>query len=304
MFERLIARHSAGFILAFHDITPDRVAEFIESLYPLQPIPLNDLVSRKQTAGLFAITIDDGVGDTVRGLAKLFLARQWPATFYLPTDYLDKREAMVWQWWRAIRPLLPARRIALKSVVLDLSPPGAIDALSKDMERRWHSERLESYLPLTLELIDYLERENNVSRTIIQPPAAITWPEVERLASHRDLLRFESHGVTHAAMSSLDDRKLEFELRHSRNTITDHTGVPCRHLAYPFGSWQSIGARTADAASRVYETATTMTLGHVEGGNALLLPRIPLYPENSIRVARLKVLLKCTSLTRASAVVA
>lgn len=298
MFERLISSHSAGFIIAFHDIPPDPAAAFIEALHPLQPVPLPDLIQRKKTTGLFAITVDDGVDGTVRGLSKLFIARQWPATFYLPTDYLDKREAMAWQWWRAILPLLPSRKIELKSAVLDLSRPGALEALAKSMERRWHADRLESYLPFTRELIDFVLAENNLARETLQPPVAITWPEVERLAAN-DLLRFESHGVTHAAMSSLNEGELDFELRHSRDTIAAHTGRECRHLAYPFGSWQSIGPRAAAAAARFYNSATTMTLGHIGGENPLLLPRIPLYPENSTRIARLKVLLKCTTLRAA-----
>lgn len=63
-------------------------------------------------------------------------------------------------------------------------------------------------------------------------------------------------------------------------TLPAHSGRDCRHLAYPFGSWTSIGARAAAAAARFYDSATTMTLGHVEGANPSLVPRIPLYPEN------------------------
>jgi len=39
-----------------------------------------------------------------------------------------------------------------------------------------------------------------------------------------------------------------------------------------------------------------MTLGSVDGANRWLLPRIPLYPENSTRFAHMKILLKCTPL--------
>jgi len=39
-----------------------------------------------------------------------------------------------------------------------------------------------------------------------------------------------------------------------------------------------------------------LTLGHVDGANPWLLPRIPFYAENSRRVAKMKLLLKCSSL--------
>ncbi len=300
MLQRFMTRFSAGFVIAFHDIAPERAAAFIDALAPARPIPLDEIVERtrkrRATAGLFAITIDDGAAETVRSLSELFLRRQWPATFYLPTEYLDSRQGMWWQWWRAIKPLLPARRIELKSGSVDLSRAGAAGELERSLERRWHSERIESYRPFMQELIDYVKQE---SRKTIETPAPITWTEVTELAK-TGLIQFESHGVSHAAMSSLGDEELDHEMRHSREVVSDHTGRACRHIAYPFGSSMSIGPRAAAAASRYYSSATTMVLGHVDGANLTLLPRIPLYPENSTRVARLKVLLKCTSLHKAA----
>ena len=283
-------------MLAFHEIPPERLAEFVDCFRPAQAIHLSELVQRSKerqsTSGLFAITVDDGVGENVRTLARLFLAKGWPATFFLPTRYLDTGEGMLFQWWKRLKPLLPRKKVELKSGVIDLSASNAADALSKKMELLWHSQRLESYLPLTMELAEIAIRETGLTRAAIQPPSPITWQEVADI-SKKDLIRFESHGVSHAAMSSLTEKELVFEMRHSRDLVTEHTGRPCRHLAYPFGNWQSIGARTAATAQRFYDSAVTMKLGHVDFANPWLLPRIPLYPENSIPFARLKILLKC-----------
>jgi len=301
IFRRMLSRFSAGFVVAFHDIEPEKAAALIDALRPAFPVALGDLITRarmgKRSAGLFAITVDDGVGDTVRSLSRLFIARQWPATFYLPTAYLDSGEGMAFQWWRRIRPLLPPRKIELSSRVLDLSHPDAVENLSKTMVRHWHSSRLEAYVPLTMELVDFVAREHGVRREALQPQAPASWSEVTALA-HGGLIQFESHGVTHAAMSSLTDGELASEMVRSRDIISEHTGRACRHLAYPFGSWSSIGPRAASVAARYYDSAVTMTLGHVGWANPALLPRIPLYPENSTFTARLKVALKCTSLSR------
>jgi peptidoglycan/xylan/chitin deacetylase (PgdA/CDA1 family) len=197
---------------------------------------------------------------------------------------------MVFQWWRRLKPFLPQRRLELKSGALDLSRPGAIDELSKEMEQRWHTQRLESYLPVTMELADIVMREQNMTRESFRPDAPITWREVEEL-SKDDLIRFESHGVSHAAMSSLTDEELALEMKHSRDAVSEHTGRECRHLAYPFGSSQSIGARAAATAETFYDSATTMSRGRLDAANPWMLPRIPLYPENSISFAQLKVLI-------------
>jgi peptidoglycan/xylan/chitin deacetylase (PgdA/CDA1 family) len=296
LFQRFITGLSGGFVLAFHEIQPERLAELVDCLRPGQPVHLSELVQRSKngrcTSGLFAITVDDGVGENVKGLARICLAKGWPATFYLPTQYLDTSEGMVFQWWQTMKPHLPRRKLELKCGVIDLSASKAVDELSRKMELLWHSQRLESYLPLTMELIEIATRESGLTRAAIQPPLPITWREVAEI-SKNDLIRFESHGVSHAAMSSLTEEELVFEMKHSRDLVTEHTGRPCRHLAYPFGNWQSIGVLAADAAERFYDSAVTMSLGHVDHANPWLLPRIPLYPKNSILFARLKILLKC-----------
>jgi len=298
LFHRFITGFSGGFVLAFHEIPPERLAEFVECLRPAQPVHLSELVQRtkehRSTSGLFAITVDDGVGENVRNLARLFLARAWPATFFLPTRYLDTGEGLVFQWWNRLKTHLPRKKLELKSGVIDLTPSKAVAELSRKMELLWHSQRLESYLPLTMELAEIVIRETGLTRAAIQPPPPITWREVAD-TSQNDLIRFESHGVSHAAMSSLTQDELAFEMKHSRDLVTEHTGRPCRHLAYPFGNWQSIGARTAATAERFYDSAVTMKLGHVDCANPWLLPRIPLYLRNSILFARLKILLKCSA---------
>jgi peptidoglycan/xylan/chitin deacetylase (PgdA/CDA1 family) len=211
---------------------------------------------------------------------------------------------MAFQWWRQVKPLLPRRRLELRSGVLDLSPPGAINVLSKKMELLWHSRRMEEYLPMTMELVDVVTRETGLKREVLQPATPVAWSEVAEL-SKTDLFRFESHGVSHAAMSSLTEEELAFEMKHSRDVVAEHTGRPCRHLAYPFGSRTSIGKRATAAAARFYDSAVTMSLGHVESANPWLLPRIPLYPQNPPLFARLKIILRsgtfCSTKPKAAA---
>jgi peptidoglycan/xylan/chitin deacetylase (PgdA/CDA1 family) len=297
LIQRLVTELSGGFVLAFHEIPPGRLVELVECLRPAQPVPLAEVVERskqrKSTSGLFAITVDDGVGENVRNLSAVFLAKQWPGTFYLPTQYLDTAEGMIFQWWRRLRPLLPRTRIELTSGPIDLSRPDAVDELSKKMEVLWYTERLDAYYHITMELVEIVSRQWGIEA--IQPPAPITWAEVEKL-SKNNLIRFESHGVSHAAMSSLNEEELVFELKHSQEVVAEHTGRPCRHLAYPFGGPQSIGPRAVAVAKRFYDSAVTMSLGHVDFANPWLLPRVPLYPKNSTLVARLKVLLKCSAI--------
>jgi peptidoglycan/xylan/chitin deacetylase (PgdA/CDA1 family) len=288
---RLARRFADGFVLAFHDLVPERFQELVDCLGAFEPVHLSDLLARardgKSTAGLFAITVDDGVGVTVRSLAKVLEARAWPATFYLPTAYLDTGSAMPFQWWRTLLPL-PREVIELRSGALDLSAPGAAERLARKMELLWHTARPERYVPLIMELVERLSARNGAPRC---PPPPVSWTEVAEI-SRRGLLRFESHGVSHTAMSALSEEEIAREMKSSRDLISDWTGRPCRHLAYPFGNPRSIGTLAPLVARRFYDSAATLSLGGIEQQDPWLLPRIPLYPENSNTVARLKVLLK------------
>src|SRR5260370_42709380 len=122
------------------------------------------------------------------------------------------------------------------------------------MELLGHSQGLEAYLPLPMELAEIAMCETGLTRAAIQPPRPVTWREVADI-SRNDLIRFESHGVSHAAMSTFTEEEIIFEMKHSRDVVTEHTGRPCRHLAYPFGSRQSIGARSAAKGKRFSNSA-------------------------------------------------
>jgi peptidoglycan/xylan/chitin deacetylase (PgdA/CDA1 family) len=299
--ERFLARHVGGFILAFHEIPPAHFATLVECLGPLRPIHLGELVQRasrrRSTAGLFAITVDDGVGGNVRTLAEVLKAKGWPATFYLPTQYLETGEGMAFQWWRTLKPLLPRGVMNLRSGPLDLSGRNAIDKLAMRMQTLWYTRPQEEYLSFTMELVEGLLK-SGVERTALEPPSPITWPEVEALSAD-DLIRFESHGSTHTALSALTEEQVVSEMKQSRDLITERTGRQCRHLAYPYGGVGSIGGLAPSIARRYYDSAVTMSLGRIDGADPWLLPRIALYAENSRFFARLKLALKCGNLAAA-----
>jgi peptidoglycan/xylan/chitin deacetylase (PgdA/CDA1 family) len=294
---RLAGRFTGGFILAFHEIRPARFVELVSALQCFRAVTLSELVDRsrsgKSTSGLFAITVDDGVGENVRGLAGALLSHGWPGTFYLPTGYVDSGWGMPFQWWYKIEPFLAGRLITLNSETLDLRPRGAVRDLWLRMETLWRTRPLDAYLPLIRELVDYVQCECGITRQELTPAAPITWPEVSEL-SRSDLISFESHGVTHIAVSALTSTELAAELQESRERIEEHTGRPCRHFCYPFGSAEAIGAAAPRAAQRYYDSAVTLSMGPVDAANPWLLPRIPFYEKNSLTFAKLKIALKCT----------
>jgi peptidoglycan/xylan/chitin deacetylase (PgdA/CDA1 family) len=304
LLQRLNRKLSSGFILVFHEISADRFLNVVESLSPLEIVPLETLIKRSKsgqsTSGLVAITVDDCVGSNTRALIKMLEAKAWPGTFYVPTSYLDSGKGMPFQWWFQMEPFLPGKRLHLKSRTLDFTAPDAVKKLFREMALLWHTRPRDTYASTIAEMVEALIRDYDVPRTALIPPAPLTWRELT-VFSRNELIRFESHGVSHIAMSALSESDLESELQQSKKVISEHTGRECRHLAYPFGSSASIGSLSPAVAARYYESAVTMSLGSVDHVNPWLIPRIPLYPENTDKLANLKVLLTCSKAARLTA---
>lgn len=296
---RGLTRFTSGFVLAFHEIPPHRFIELIENLAPMQPVPLDEMVNRRKqgrrTSGLFAITVDDCFAENTQALVQTLEEKGWPATFYVPTGYVDSDKRMAFVWWRRLEVLLVNKVLHLKSGTLDCSNPAAIVKLRKKMESLWHTARPEAYMPQLENICNALFQQYGLRCDEAELPTVLDSATIAKL-SQKELVRFESHGVTHSALSALDEGEIEAELVESKKFLRECTGRECRHFAYPFGSPQSIGKLAPAIAARHYESAATMSLGGVDGASTWLLPRIPLYEKTSRYFAHLKVLLKCNHL--------
>ncbi len=291
--ERLLSRLGGGFVLAYHNLPANCFVQQVESYAGLNILPLSEMVGRirrrRSTAGCLAITVDDGVASTVRALSEVAAARQWPITFYLPTQYLDQPLATLHMLWTNISRRLPLRTIRLSSGIYDLSDAARRTAFAATLERRLKTKPPGEHEGEIRELRDYLESEGLATPQELDPAPPIKWEEVASY-SRNDLLDFQSHGVTHRALSAISAAEIEAELKHSQKQIQDATGKPCRHFAYPFGGPESIGAEAPRLAAKYYDSAVTMTRGRVKDSDPLLIPRIPLYEKDSSALARVKVL--------------
>jgi peptidoglycan/xylan/chitin deacetylase (PgdA/CDA1 family) len=281
------------FVLAFHNLPAARFEAHIEALRPNEPVPLSTLVDRikqgKPTRGTFAITVDDGVGETVRALGAVAVEREWPVTFYLPTRYLDTGEGIPFQWLELIAPRLPSASTRVGSMEIDASTPAARRQFEESVKRIMKTRPAIEYVPFIQALIERARAEGWIAPHELQAPAPIAWHEVATLARH-EVIQFESHGVSHTAVSVLPVDDLEQELKDSRDRIVEHSNRPCRHFCYPFGGPESIGHRAAAVVERFYDSAVTLTRGRLNGRNPYLLPRIPVYERDTASVARLKTL--------------
>ncbi len=288
-----LERLRGGYVLAYHNLPGALFERQIAALAPSRPVPLDEIVERHArgapTGGLFAITFDDGVADTVRDIASVACRRQWPVTFYLPTRYLDEPGGLPFQWLRAIERNAPACALEIGGETIDFRAPGAWRDLAKDLTRVMYTRPWAEYAPRVRAIADALLARGLVAPAALAAPPAVSWPEVASLA--RDaVVSFESHGISHTAVAALTPDELEHELATSRRIIAEHTGRDCRHFCYPYGGPASIGDTAPAAVARHYRSATTMSRGRLGRHALTLLPRVPVYPHDDPDQVRLKVL--------------
>lgn len=288
----ICGRLGGGFILAYHEL-PASFEDQIDALRPNEPVHLGELYARlregRTTAGLFAITVDDGVGDTTRGISAICRRRQWPVTFYLPTSYLDERRGLSCQVWRAVLPHLRPARIGLSSSTHDLTAPEALKNFEHQLDRVMYTRPREDYASTFEELRRWVLAERLATAEQVATPEPISWGEVADLARH-PAIRFESHGVTHTAVAALAPDDLRAELEASQRRIAEHTNRECRHFCYPYGGRESIGETAPALAGKIYDTAVTMGRGRLGGRDRMLLPRIPIYDQDTCESSKLKTL--------------
>lgn len=289
----IVERLFGGCVLAFHDLDADRFCGLVEAMAPGTVVPLDEIVARhranRSTAGLFAITVDDGVGDTVRALSKVALRKQWPVTFFLPTAYIDTGNGMAFQWLDLLLEVVPRTLVPLPSGPIDLSTDADRARFDTRVRRLAYTRPMQEYEPLLEELKQHAAAAGWLADPHRTTPLPITTSEIAALASHSEI-HFESHGVTHTAVCALSPAELDAELRDSRAHIAEWTGRPARHFCYPFGGPESIGTQAPMAVERVYESGVTMSRGRLGRRHAAQLPRIPLYARDTSDVVRLKLL--------------
>jgi peptidoglycan/xylan/chitin deacetylase (PgdA/CDA1 family) len=290
--ERTMSQFGGGFILAFHEVTGERFTEQIEAYRGLKIISLSEMIERIRThrsAGCLAITVDDGIGSTVQAVSIVARERNWPVTFYLPTQYLDEPASSIHMIWTNISRRLPMGALKLSSGTYDLSNLARRAKFVEEMLQKIYGAPILSYGSEIFEIRDRLVAMGLANIEDLNPPAPVAWNQVSAY-SKNELLDFQSHGVSHEALSVMNVADLEAELKSSQRKIEEATGRPCRHFCYPFGGKISIGSASPKLVSKYYDSAVTMNRGRVKGNDLMLLPRIPIYTKDSASLARLKVL--------------
>jgi peptidoglycan/xylan/chitin deacetylase (PgdA/CDA1 family) len=120
----------------------------------------------------------------------------------------------------------------------------------------------------------------NASDGIPQRPL-MNWDEI--CSSANDLLlSFQAHTFSHPKLTRISANQVREELGNSKQMIEERLGKPCRHLAYPYGDYDSVVRDTAEEVG--FRTACSTRWGNNRPGDDLLcLFRIGVGNDDSLR---------------------
>ncbi len=292
--ENILRKSSEGYIISWHDLPAEIFKSQVESLYPSEPIPLEELIKRnkagKSTKQCFAITFDDGVQSTVKNISEVSKKMNWPVTFYLPTGYLNG-DNLPYQKIQFINEKLPegnytipnnSKRFEKKT----FNKKDLIKLLIKMLYVE-HFNVMNIFLDYFIKKIPNNENNNSLKKWCPKP---ISWNEIEQLSRNPNL-SFQSHSVSHTAVSSLTEKELQHEMSKSKELIEQHTNKKVHSFCYPYGNEKSIGKLAPKIAAKYFDSGTTLIRGRIKNSDPFYLPRIDLYENDSPNTVRLKVVL-------------
>ena len=183
------------------------------------------------------VTFDDGYRDNHDIVLPILVRNAVRATFFIATDYVERRRLF---WWD--RLALAIKRSRADRIEIDYPERTALllgDVPARQMAIRLVQRIVKDTPRLDLDrFIDGLEhaadaRLGRDEERRVADETVMTWEHV--VALRRAGMDVQSHTQTHRVLQTLDPAQLAGELRGSREAIETVLGEPVRAVSYPVG---------------------------------------------------------------------
>ena len=254
MFARATGARGA-IVLMYHSVADDDDARFIDPAHRMAPslferqmaflrrrrnvIPYSQLIATIEAgdtppAGTVCITFDDGYLDNLHIAAPILERLGLPATLFLATGYVARRQA---QWADTLHADFQYRSVDRLSI-----PPLGLDALDlSNAAVRRHARRV-----LHRHLIEaaFDEREAVLAQVAQQlqprgerPRTTLGWDEVRELRRRHPAFELGGHTRDHVDLRRHDGALGAAEIGGCAHDIERETGQRPRDFSFPYGRW-------------------------------------------------------------------
>lgn len=268
----LFASRLNPFVICYHQIEENEMLQHVIYLQRHFKIKkLSDLT--RESYGSCAITVDDCIREDFTKSLNIAEKKSCPITFYLPT-YYSSNNLSIW-------------------------PVKIKWAMSIKDNKNWRNE-------FNKLCIDWMNSGNQTSQLEIKADSILSQkynldikniPDRLRVVSPEDIIKcrsnefvsIESHSVNHPFFYLCTDSEIEDELNNSKIYIESLTEKEVTSFCYPYGSKKIIGVNAPIQTSNIYNNATTLIPGVLSDNNLHYIPRIGIYPGDSINQLATKI---------------
>lgn len=282
-------------ILTYHRFSrrehPSRISagEFEKHLRYLQRhnrvVPLSEIAEALQNGerlppSSVALTIDDGYRDAYEIAFPLLQKYDFPATLFAITDFLAGR---IWLWTDKMRYLLQNTKVEK----IRFEPPGGdtIDARipAGEIDRLRLAGRINSILKKLPDAEKERQIEEIAARLGVEIPAApvadyaaLDWAQAREM--DRAGVRMESHTVTHPMLTQVEQARLDFELRTSKERLEEKLNREVRVFCYPSGAFDDAVRQAVVGAGYGFAVSTRYGFAGRPVADMFALKRIDAQP--------------------------
>ena len=293
LLEQTIARRRPGLIvLTYHRIaelemdpfydpvisaTPESFRTQIQWLHSRMRIITLDELINQVVGGLswrepvMLLTFDDGYRDNFEFAAPLLREQNIPATFFIPTGFVELAKL---PWWDHIAYVIKQTRV--RRFVVNRCPTRRQSPLEIDLEAMSLTTAIASIIrafldetiPDELWFLDQLTQACMVEfdSKALGRNLFMSWANVRELADSSLAFTIGSHSHSHRKLATLDIDAQSDELARSKQILQAKLERPIKALAYPYG-WP--GTYTIQTKALATEAGYNFAFSAREGVNRL-----------------------------------
>lgn len=201
------------------------------------------------------VTFDDGYADNFEHALPILVRHRVPATFFLTTGPIDRRDLLWWDDLGAALGALAGRKPLGAEEAFRVSPPRLRAILPRIFDTQDPPAGLIDYCTRVMNEADVATRTRTIAALLAlaapyrngpMPRLMLTWDEVR--AMQRAGMAMGAHTVNHVYLDELDDEVGYREITECQDRIEQETGVRPRAFSYPAG-------RTSDRSRSWFERA-------------------------------------------------
>ena len=226
--------------------TPESFRAQVEWLHNrVRLLTLDELIDQVESGSpwrepAMLLTFDDGYRDNFDLAVPILGERKVPATFFVPTGFLDSPRLPWWDHVACVIKQTQARRL-----IVERHSQGGPSPLEIDLQTMSRSAAIMKIIRAFLDgtIADerwFLDRLAECARVEIDSEGLgrklfMSWAHVRQLADSGAGLTIGSHAHSHRNLAALDDETQSHELTGSKQILEARLGRPIKALAYPYG---------------------------------------------------------------------